>query len=160
MGKKSIRVKECNVAGGSGGDTLYYESVLYVLINDDDGCPSSSVSYRLFQTNPARRSKSTGKQPIKPTRRKTRAKNPKTKLPSPVNIHRSPCASPFESCKPHSLGGRRATLDDLNKIRVKYNIPSWVQLRVLCKGERSDHPKSDDIARHIDLFNLGLRLPL
>ncbi|KAH9735062.1 Endonuclease [Citrus sinensis] len=45
-------------------------------------------------------------------------------------------------------------------IRAKYNIPSSVQLRVPHVDERPECPKFDGIALHIDLFDLGLRLPL
>lgn len=62
--------------------------------------------------------------------------------------------------KPHSLRGRRATLSDLVLIRVKYNIPSEVELRVPRKDKTSERPSTTSIALHIDLFDFGLRLPL
>ena len=49
---------------------------------------------------------------------------------------------------------------DLEQIRAKYNIPPSVQLRVPHVDERPECPESDGIALHIDLFDLGLRLPL
>ena len=54
----------------------------------------------------------------------------------------------------------RATLGDLEWIRTKYNIPLSVQLRVPHMDERPECLKSDGIALHIDLFDLGLCLPL
>lgn len=51
-------------------------------------------------------------------------------------------------------------MGDLEQIRAKYNIPPFVQLRVPHMDERPECPKSDEIALHIDLFDLGLCLPL
>lgn len=160
MEKKSIGVKGRNAAGGSGGDIPFSDSTPYVSISDDDRSPSGSGSPRLSQTDPSRRSKPKGKQPIKPTRRKIRAKNLTTKSLSHVNIPRPHLASPSGSRKPHSLGGRKATSEDLERIRVKYNIPSCVHLNEPRKGERSENPKYDVIALYINLFDLGLCLPL
>lgn len=50
-------------------------------------------------------------------------------------------------------------MGDLERIRTKYKIPSSVQLRVAHVDERPERPLTDEIALHMDLFDLGLRLP-
>lgn len=74
-------------------------------ISNDDRFPLGSPgSGRLSQTNPAHRYKPKGNLPVQQTHRKTRAKNPKTKSPSTINIPRPPRVSTSESHKLHSLG--------------------------------------------------------
>lgn len=45
---------------------------------------------------------------------------------------------------------------DLERIRVKYKISPSVQLRIPRKCKIPEHPKSNGIPLHIDLFDLGL----
>lgn len=65
-----------------------------------------------------------------------------------------------KTINPYSLRARRATSDDLKELRAKYHIPSSVHLRVPYEDERPEYPISKGVALHIDLFDLGLRLPL
>ena len=51
-------------------------------------------------------------------------------------------------------------MGDLEQIRAKYTIPPFVQLRVPHVDERLKCPKSDEIALHIDIFDLELCMPL
>lgn len=78
--------------------------------------------------------------------------------PLPPKGPKSPSPITPKTYKPHSLRGRRATLSDLVLIRVKYNIPSEVELRVPRKDKTSERPSTTSIALHIDLFDFGLRL--
>ena len=160
MGRKCIGVKGRNVVRESSEEAPFSESAPYVLISDDDGSPLGSPS--LSRTDPRSKSKTKGKQPVKPARRKTRAKNSKPKSPTPISIPKLSQVSPSVSVSRtlYSLGGRLTTPKDLERIRVKYNIPLSVRLRVPRKGKRPEHLHSDGVALHIDIFNLGLCLPL
>ena len=97
-----------------------------------------------------------------PAHRKTRTKTSRPKSSVPVSIPEPPLISPSVSValKLYALGGRPATSRDLERVKAKYNIPHSVHLRVPRKGERPEHSHSDGVAFHIDLFDLGLRLPL
>ena len=163
MGRKIVGKKGRNVVrepGESSEEAPFSKSAPYISLSDDNRSPSASP--KLSQTNPSRKTKIKGKQPAKPTHRKTRAKNSKPKSPTPVSIPEPLLISPFVSiaCRLYALGGRPATLRDLERVRVKYNIPHFVRLRVPCKGEPPEHPHFDSVALHIDLFYLGLCLPL
>lgn len=99
MGKTKVEIKGRNVVRESGGNTPFSQSAHFVLISDDDG--SLSGSPRLSLIDPTSISKPKGKQLVKPTHRKTRTKNSRTKSPIPVNIPKPPPASPSGSCKPY-----------------------------------------------------------
>ena len=93
-------------------------------------------------------------------------RKPMQKIPDPNLIPLSTSLNLPESTlclvvrRLYSIGGRPATPRDLERVRDKYNIPHSVRLRVPRKGECPEHPHSDGIAFYIDLFDLGLRLPL
>ncbi|XP_052300581.1 uncharacterized protein LOC127903775 isoform X1 [Citrus sinensis] len=137
-----------------------FDSAPYISLSDDNEYLLASL--KISRTNPSRRSKIKGKQPTKPAHRKTRAKNSRPKSPIPVSIPEPPLISPSISVarRLYALGGRPATLRDLERVRAKYNIPHSVHFRVPRKGERPEHPHSDGVALHIDFFYLDLRLPL
>ena len=160
MGRKSVGVKGCNVVRESSEEAPFSKSAPYVSISDDNGSPSHSLS--LSRTDPRSKSKAKGKKPIKPARRKTRAKNSRPKSPTPISIPKPSPVSPSVSISRtlYSLGGRPATPRDLKMIRAKYNIRHSVRLKVPRKGEFPEHPHSDGVVVHIDIFFLGLRLPL
>ena len=117
---------------------------------------------KLSRTNPCSKSNTKGKQSVRAARKKTHAKNSRPKTLTPVSIPEPPpvSSSVFVSLKLYSLGGRPVTPRDLERVRAKYNIPPSVSLRVPRKGERPEHPHSDGVTLHIDLFYLGLYLPL
>ena len=142
--------------GETSEDAPLVDSVPYISLSDDDESPS--VSPKLSRTKHSKKSKIKSKQPAKPAHRKTRAKNSRPKSPIPVNIPEPPLISPFISVarKLYALGGRPATLRDLERVRAKYNIHPSVHLRVPRKGERPEHPHSDGITLDIDHFELGL----
>ena len=142
----------------SSEETHFSELAPYVSISDDDGSPSGSP--RLSRTDPRSKSKTKGKQPVKPTRRKTRAKNSRPNSPTLVSIPKPPSTFSSGLSRPYSVGGRPTTPKDLERIRAKYNIHSFVRLRVPRKGKRPEHLHSDGVALHIDLFDLSLCLPL
>ena len=146
--------------GETSEEAPLFDSAPYISLSDDNESPLASP--KISRTNPSRRSKIKGKQPTKPAHRKTRAKNSKPKSPTPVSIPEPPLISPSVSVarRLYALGGRPATLRDLERVRAKYNIPHYVRLRVPRKGECPEHPHSDGVALHIDLFDLGLILPL
>ncbi|XP_052287284.1 uncharacterized protein LOC112498850 [Citrus sinensis] len=100
------------------------------------------------------------KRPTPHPEKKGKSSKPKVSARSLDRPPKSPPATPSKSGNFFSLGTRRATLGDLERIRAKYNIPPSVQLRVPHVDERPECSKSDGIALHIDLFDLGLRLPL
>lgn len=104
MGKTKVEIKGRNVVRESGGNTPFSKSTHFVSISDDDD-GSLSGSPRLSQTDPTSISKPKpkGKQLVKPTHRKTQAKNSRTKSPTHVNIPKPPPASPSGSCKPYLL---------------------------------------------------------
>ena len=163
MGRKTVGKKGCNVVrepGELSEEAPLSESAPYISLSDEDGSPLASP--KLSRTNPNRKSKIKGKQSAKPAHRKTRAKNSIPKSPTPVSILEPPMISPsvYVARRLYALGGRPATLRDLERVRAKYNIHYYVCLRVPRKGERPEHPHSDGVALHIDLFDLGLRLPL
>lgn len=167
MGKKSLRAKRPRgVESGSVGSPLA-ESPSYISINKDDRSPPSvsnsgnsnsrpppprSVSYsspRFFGTRPTHHSK-----------KSRTSSNPAVRVRSSDRVPMSPSIPVSKYGNLYSLGSRRATLGDLEQIRTKYNIPPSVQLRVPCVDERPECLLSDEIARHIDLFDLGVCLLL
>ena len=129
-------------------------------ISDDDGYPSGSP--KLSRTYPHSKSKTMGKQLVRVACKKTRAKNSRSKSPAPVSIPEPPLVSPSVSIahRLYSLGDRPAIPRDLERVRDKYNISHSVRLRIPCKGKRPEHPHSDGVALHIDIFYLGFCLSL
>ena len=163
MGRKIVGKKGRNVVrepGESSEEAPLSDSAPHISLSDDDGSPSASPKLSRTKTN--KKSKIKGKHPAKSAHRKTRAKTSKPKSPIPVSIPEPPLISPSVSVAPklYALGGRPATPRDLERVKAKYNIPHSVHLRVPRKGECPEHPHSDGVALHIDLFDLGLRLPL
>ena len=163
IGRKTVGNEGRNVVrepGESSEEAPFSESAPYISLSDDDESPSANP--KLSGTNPSRKSKIKGKQPAKPAHGKTCAKNSRPKSPTPVSIPEPPLISPsiFVARRLYALGGRPTTLRDLERVRAKDNIPHSVCLRVPRKGERPEHPHSDGVAFYINLFDLGLRLPL
>ena len=168
MGKKPtgpVR-KRCAV-GASRVDSPPAGSPSHISISEGDRSPAStSGSYNSHSELPPPRSTPRviphfpSKRPTPHPKKKGRSSKPKVPARSSGQPPKSPSATPLKSGNLYSLGTRRATLGDLEQIRAKYNIPPSVQLTVPHMDERPECPKSDGIPLHIDLFDLGLRLPL
>ncbi|XP_052299231.1 uncharacterized protein LOC102623630 [Citrus sinensis] len=153
--------------GVSGVDNPPTGSPSHISISEGDRSPPSSSRSRNSRSEPPPPRSTPRVSPRFPSRRPTphprkKGKPTKPKVPAHSSDQppKSPPATPSKSSNPFSLGIRRATLGELEQIRAKYNIPPSVQLRVPHVNERPECPKSDGIALHIDLFDLGLRLPL
>ena len=163
MGRKTVVKKGRNVVrktGETSEEAPLSDSAPYISLSDNDGSPAASP--KLSRTKLSKKSKIKGKHPTKPAHRKTHVKTSRSKSPVPVSIPKPPLIFPsvLVARKLYALGARLVTPRDLERVRAKYNIPQSVHLRVPCKGERPKHPHSDDVALHIDLFDLSLNLPL
>ena len=144
MGRKSVGIKGRNIVDDSDEEVPC----------DDDG--SLLGSPKLSRTDLRSKSKTRGKQPDRAAHKKTRVKNFRPKSPTLVCIPEPPpiFSSIFVSRRLYSLGGRLTTPRDLERVRVICNMLPSVRLRVPRKGERPEHPYSDSVALHIDLFPL------
>ncbi|XP_052290930.1 uncharacterized protein LOC127900331 [Citrus sinensis] len=168
MGKKHTGpVRKRRKVGAGRVDSPPAGSPSHISISEGDRSPpSSSKSCNSHSEPPPLRStprvspRFPSKRPTPHSRKKGKTTKPKVPARSSDQPPKSPPATPSKSSNPFSLGIRRATLGDLEQTRAKYNIPPSVQLRVPHVDERPECPKSDGIALHIDLFDLGLRLPL
>lgn len=167
MGKKHtgpVR-KRCAV-GASRVDSPPAGSSSHISISEENrSSPSTSGSCNSHSELPPPRSTPRviphfpSKRPTPHPKTKGRSSKPKVPARSSDRSPKSLSATPLKSGNLYSLGTRRATLGDLKQIRAKYNIPPSVQLTVPYVDERPECPKSDGIALHIDLFDLGLCLP-
>lgn len=148
-------------------NSLRTESSSHISISEDKkSSPNVSNSGNLYPGSPPTRGvyrsrpRFSGTPSTHQSQKKAKPSTHVTRVHSSYRIPRSPSASISKSSYLHSLEAKRATLGYLERIKGRHNIPSYVQLRVPRVDEQPKCPSIDEIALHIDLFDVRLRLPL
>lgn len=157
-------LKGTHVVRSSSVNSLRTESPSHISISEDEkSSPNVSNSGNLYPWSPPTRGvyrnspRFSGTPSTHQSHKKAKPSTHVTRVHSSYRVPRSPSALISKSSYLHSLEAKRATLGYLERIKGRHNIPSYVQLRVPCVDEQLKCPSTDEIALHIDLFDLRLR---